>query len=254
MRTKTKSIYLFFIVLILLIIGGTIIWLNTDSKEVSNNALEPKIIVLSKTFKTTDSLNEMVQESDVVVVGVYKGLDSKWNMADGPIEDSQNEYVEGHLFKFHVIKTLKGNQVGEDILINHRYSEMITLEESDEVVDDTGVIVEEARTIVKKEVENKDPLYINPTNGETYMIFLKRNENLNHYFPSIEPFIIQFDSNNVAHLKSNLINLDKSKLEFETKLEKRTYYVVNEIHSTIEDNISGKNLTEIEGIIKNILE
>ncbi|MFB5086519.1 hypothetical protein PGC35_04735 [Psychrobacillus sp. PGGUH221] len=241
-KPKSRRTYFYFLLFILFLIIGITFWF------ISKNNLEPKTLVLHKTFKVTNELSEMVQESDVVVLGEYKGLDSKWNMEKAPFE--QNENVEGHLFNFQVNETLKGKPVEKEILINHRYSEIITIEESDEVVDETGVIVQEAKNIFTKEVENKDPLYIKPAYGEKYMIFLKENSELGHYYPAIEPFMIQFDSNDVAQLKSNLINLDKSKLKFKTKVEERTFYVINEIPYTVVDNISGKNIDEIMNSVK----
>ncbi|ALC88249.1 hypothetical protein AM499_14350 [Bacillus sp. FJAT-22090] len=241
-KPKTRRTYFYLLLFILLLIIGITFWF------ISKNNLEPKTLVLHKTFKVTNELSEMVQESDVIVIGEYKGLDSKWNMA--PFE--QHENVEGHLFNFQVNETLKGKPVEKEILINHRYSEIISIEESDEVVDETGVIVEEAKNIFTKEVENKDPLYIKPANSEKYMIFLKENSELGHYYPAIEPFLIQFDSNDVAQLKSNLINLDKNKLKFKTKVEERTFYVINEIPYTVVDNISGKNLDEITRLVKTL--
>ena len=53
--------------------------------------------------------------------------------------------------------------------------------------------------------------------------------------------MIEFDLRNIAHLKSNLINWDKNKYKFETKVKNKTFYIENDIDSKIKDNISGKN-------------
>lgn len=75
-KPKTRRTYFYFLLFILLLIIGITFWF------ISKNNLEPKTLVL--TFKVTNELSEMVQESDVIVIGEYKGLDSKWNMAKAP--------------------------------------------------------------------------------------------------------------------------------------------------------------------------
>ena len=102
---------------------------------VSSLSSNSETIVLNKTFKTTNHLSEMVEEADVIVLGEYDGLYSKWNMANSSSHEIQNEDVEGHLFSFHVKEILKGDYVKNEILINHRYSENLVLEESNEIID-----------------------------------------------------------------------------------------------------------------------
>ncbi|PDZ88061.1 hypothetical protein, partial [Bacillus thuringiensis] len=233
-----------------LVIIGKTIWSNTDMEEVSNVSSNSETIVLSKTFKTTNHLSEMVEDADVIVLGKYDGLHSKWNMAKNSSYEIQDEDVEGHLFNFHVKEILKGDSVENKILINHRYSESIVLEESNEVIDDNGIILKGATKVVTKKVKNKDLLYIKPKSGDTYIVFLKENSKLGHFYPAIEPFMIQFDLRNISHLKSNLINWDKNKYKFETKVNKKTFYIENEIDSPIQDKISGKTLKEIKNFVK----
>ncbi|MDR4299368.1 hypothetical protein FOR94_28255, partial [Bacillus anthracis] len=67
---------------------------------------------------------------------------------------------------------------------------------------------------------------------------------------ALEPFMIEFDVRNIAHLKSNLINWDKNKYKFETKVKNKTFYIENDIDSTIKDNISGKKLRDIKDFVK----
>ncbi|PFU38223.1 hypothetical protein COK86_26095 [Bacillus cereus] len=235
-----------------LIIIGKTIWSNTDIEEVYNVSSNSETIVLSKTFKTTNHLSEMVEEADVIVLGKYDGLHSKWNMANNSSYEIQGEDVEGHLFSFHVKEILKGDSVEDKILINHRYSESLVLEESNEVIDDNGIILKGATKVFTKKVKNKDPLYIKPKSGDTYIVFLKENSKLGHFYPALEPFMIQFDLRDIAQLKSNLIDWDKNKYKykFEVKVKEKTFYIENEIDSTIKDNISGKKLKDIKDFVK----
>ncbi|AJH84597.1 conserved domain protein [Bacillus cereus W] len=238
-----------FIFTFLIIIGKTI-WSSIDVAGVSSLSSNSETIVLNKTFKTTNHLSEMVEEADVIVLGEYDGLYSKWNMANSSSHEIQNEDVEGHLFSFHVKEILKGDYVKNEILINHRYSENLVLEESNEIIDKNGIILKGATKVFTKKVENKDPLYIKPKSEETYIVFLKENNKLGHFYPALEPFMIEFDLRNIAHLKSNLINWDKNKYKFETKVKNKTFYIENDIDSTIKDNISGKKLRDIKDFVK----
>lgn len=232
-----------------LIIGKTI-WSSIDVAGVSSVSSNSETIVLNKTFKTTNHLSEMVEEADVIVLGEYDGLYSKWDMANSSSHEIQSEDVEGHLFSFHVKEILKGDYVKNEILINHRYSENLVLEESNEIIDKNGIILKGATKVFTKKVENKDPLYIRPKSEETYIVFLKENNKLGHFYPALEPFMIEFDLRNIAHLKSNLINWDKNKYKFETKVKNKTFYIENDIDSTIKDNISGKKLRDIKDFVK----
>ncbi|HHY1427553.1 TPA: hypothetical protein ACV1G0_002467 [Bacillus cereus] len=240
-----------FIFTFLIIIGKTI-WSSIDVAGVSSLSSNSETIVLNKTFKTTNHLSEMVEEADVIVLGEYDGFYSKWNMANSSSHEIQNEDVEGHLFSFHVKEILKGDYVKNEILINHRYSENLVLEESNEIIDKNGIILKGATKVFTKKVENKDPLYIKPKSEETYIVFLKENNKLGHFYPALEPFMIEFDLRNIAHLKSNLINWDKNKYKFETKVKNKTFYIENDIDSTIKDNISGKKLRDIKDFVKRI--
>ncbi|PDZ90801.1 hypothetical protein CON47_15550 [Bacillus thuringiensis] len=62
--------------------------------------------------------------------------------------------------------------------------------------------------------------------------------------------MIQFDLRDIAQLKSNLIDWDKNKYKFEVKVKEKTFYIENEIDSTIKDNISGKKLKDIKDFVK----
>ncbi|MED3025588.1 MULTISPECIES: hypothetical protein [Bacillus cereus group] len=251
-KHKVMKWFLCLLIFSFLIVISKTFWSNTDTVETSNVPSNSETIILSKTFKTTNHLSEMVEEADLIVLGEYGGLHSKWNMVNNSLHEIQGEDVEGHLFNFYVKEILKGYSVENKILINHRYSETLVLEESNEVTDDNGIILKGATKVFTKKVENKDPLYIEPKSGETYIVFLKENSKLGHFYPALEPFMIQFDIRGVAHLKSNLIDWDKNKdkYKYEAKVKEKIFYIENEIDSTIKDNVSGKKLKDIKDFVK----
>lgn len=221
---------------------------NAQTQFLSNVDKEPQNIVLSKDFPSTSDLNDMINEADVIVIGHYTGLDSKWNMArnpNNPSEEDKENYVEGHLYNFNISDTIKGAIDSKQIKVNHRFAETIKLEVSDEVVSPEGIITKKATNVEIKEIVNKDPLYIEPKNGKKYMLFLKENKVIGNYFGAIEPFSIIIDKNNKAVLQTNIETIDEDSLTTETVFAGETFIVKNEIHETITDTISGKSLEEL---------
>lgn len=227
---------------------GGFLTLNAQSQFLSDEEKGPQHIVLSKDYPSTSNLNDMINEADVIVIGQYTGLDSKWNMArnpNNPSEEDTENYVEGHLFNFNISETVKGTTDSEEIKVNHRYAETVELEVSDQVVSPKGIITKEATNVEIKDIVNQDPLYIEPRNGEKYMLFLKENKEIGNYFGAIEPFSIIIDENNKAELQTNIETIDEGSLTTTTVFAEKTFIVKNEIHETITDTISGTSLEEL---------
>ncbi|MDM5188799.1 cardiolipin synthase [Bacillus sp. DX4.1] len=213
----------------------------------------PETVILSKDFPATSDLNQMINEADVVVIGEYEGLDSKWNMArnpNNPLEEDKENYVEGHLYNFNISETIKGTTENKKIKINHRFAETVKLEDSDAVVAPDGTIKKEATKVVTKDVENKDPLYIEPKISKKYMMFLKKDQLFGNYYGAIEPFAITFDENNKAELQTNIETINEKNMTSKAQFAGKTVVLKNEIHETITDNISGKTLNEVKEQVK----
>jgi len=228
--------------------GGYNVSNNQNHSMAADNKV-PQTILISKDFSLTSSFEEMVNQSDLVVIGEYKNFDSKWNMARdpyNPLEEDTENYVEGHLYNFKISETIKGTAVSKIVKVNHRYAESFLLEESNAVVAEDGIILKEATKVVTKKVENKDPLYIEPTLGKKYMLFLKEGETLGNYYGAIEPFSISFDKNNKAELDSNLKTINDDLLTSTIQFDGSEYILKNEIHETITDTISGRDLKELK--------
>ncbi|MEG2909932.1 MAG: hypothetical protein RR945_11970 [Erysipelotrichaceae bacterium] len=221
-----------------------------------NNAENDKdnvSIIVSKDFPLTSDLNKMADESDIIVIGEYESFDSKWNMARNPdnptLEDADN-YVEGHLYNFNVSEVVKGSSDINSIKVNHRFAETIKIEDSNELTDSYGIIKKEATKTTSKNVENIDPLYIKPTTGEKYMLFLKKDQLFENYYGAIEPFSIVFDENDLAELQTNIADINEDSLSSKVNINDKTFLVKNEIYETINDNISGMNLNDLINRIK----
>ncbi|MFB4474744.1 hypothetical protein ACDI16_17740 [Oceanobacillus caeni] len=167
--------------------------------------------------------------------------------------ENEDEYVEGHLYNFSVSEVFKGENMNS-IKINHRYSENIPVEitSGDEEISPEGILIKEATTTENFVVENKDPLFIEPDFSKKYIVFLKKGDTGN-YYAAIEPYLIEFDENEVAVLKSNLLNLDEQDLSIVTEIDGHEIVIHNDIHQNIDDNISGKEYSEIKESIISLI-
>ncbi|PFN23214.1 cardiolipin synthase [Bacillus cereus] len=226
---------------------------NSHFSNVAGEDKNAETVILSKDFPATSDLNQMINEADLVVIGEYGGLDSKWNMArnpNNPSEEDTENYVEGHLYNFNISETIKGNNKNKQIKINHRFAETVKLEDSNAVVAPDGTVTKQATKVTTKNVQNKDPLYIEPKVNKKYMLFLKKDQLFGNYYGAIEPFAITFDENNKADLQTNIETINESKMSSKAEIAGKTIVLKNEIHETITDNISGKTLNELIDQVK----
>ncbi|MGQ0516044.1 hypothetical protein ACT453_33050, partial [Bacillus sp. D-CC] len=83
----------------------------------------------------------------------------------------------------------------KQLKIKHRFAETVKLEDSNAVVAPDGTVTKKATKVTTKEVQNKDPLYIEPKVNKKYMMFLKKDQLFGNYYGAIEPFAITFDEN-----------------------------------------------------------
>ncbi|MES9704553.1 cardiolipin synthase, partial [Bacillus toyonensis] len=163
---------------------------NSHFSNIAGEDKNAETVILSKDFPATSDLNQMINEADLVVIGEYGGLDSKWNMArnpNNPSEEDKENYVEGHLYNFNISETIKGVNENKQIKINHRFAETVKLEDSNAVVAPDGTVTKQATKVTTKEVQNKDPLYIEPKVNKKYMMFLKKDQLFGNYYGAIEP-------------------------------------------------------------------
>lgn len=226
--------------------------INTYNKSNNDLSDQSQTILAAKDFSTADNLEDMISNSELVVVGNYKSLNKTWNMADN--SENEDEYVEGRLYNFSISEVLKGDDI-KNIKINHRYSENIPVDitSGDEEISPEGILIKEPTSSETVVIENKDPLFIEPDFDKKYIAFLKKGDTGN-YYPAIEPYLIEFDKNNTASLKSNLIDLDKSELSTVTEIKGREIVVQNEMDENISDNITGKTYDNIKKDIIKLIE
>lgn len=259
-------------ILLSIVIIGSIAYLyenniqNTDkivaSSKVNSiqNHSPKKNLVVSYDIMSTNNLSNMVEESEVIVLGTYKSFDSSWNMARNPHDlnkEATDDYIEGRLYNFTVDEVLAGDLKTKEIRINHRYSETIKYEETsgDEIISPEGILIKEPSKVTIHELENKDPLFIEPEYNKQYIVFLKKSFNSedNIYLRAIEPYLISIDANEVATLESNLINYNPKAYKIDKALNNSTLSISNEINGEITDRISGKKLQNLKKEI-NVLD
>ncbi|QKS57509.1 hypothetical protein HUB98_15140 [Paenibacillus barcinonensis] len=180
------------------IYAGTIGW-NTLATSMYNPEVSTDVNI-SYDFPTTNDLEEMVHESDTIVIGEYQDGYETWNMLRDPnnsYKESAEGFVEGHLYDFKVENVIKGSVDSIDIKVNHRAAESLIIKNSE---DDEQVTI-------------SDLLYIAPKTKSRYVLFLKQNKELNNYYGAIEPFSVTIEDNNSVKLHSNLIGSEGISLE-----------------------------------------
>lgn len=130
MKKKSK---LLTILTTFLIIGGSAYLyqnnLNDEEMATSANAKsiqnhnQKKSLLVSHDFAIASDFSDMVEQSDVVVLGTYKSFDSSWNMArnsDDLYKEATDHYIEGKLYNFTVDEVLAGDLQTKEIRVNHR--------------------------------------------------------------------------------------------------------------------------------------
>lgn len=202
-----RKYIVFFSILLVLICGVTFYTIisfgnkNAEIQQISGFSS-------SRDYPATEELSEMVYSAEAVVIGKYVGFDSSWNMARNPsnaFEEDAEHYVEGRLYSFEVEDVLKGDLAAGTVLVNHRYSEIKKMTESNAVVNAEGIILSEATKTNDISFTLTDGLYIEPEIGAKYILFLLKDKDFGNYYGSIEPFAIKI-IDNVAQVQSNLIN------------------------------------------------
>lgn len=225
--TKNIKRVVTIILLLLIIIVGVLLMTGNIKFPVNDNST----LNLLYEIEVSAALSEMADASQVIVVGQYKGYDSSWNMARNPnnvLEEDSENYTEGHFYEFSIDEVLKGDVDEREILVNHRYSEIVKT------------------TDPNTEFTLIDPLYIAPEYGVSYILFLTKEEIFGNYYGSIEPFSIKIESDNTVTLNSNLIDSTGSFEDTVTLDDGRMITVLVSKGSCIEDNISNNTLESIK--------
>lgn len=153
---------------------------NTGVVNVSTQAAK-RII---KTFKpTANDLSSMIDESEFIVIGEYGKFIENWNLARNPNDITKEDTeirVEGRKFEFKVEKYLKGSG-DSNVVISIPYSH-------EGIVDDT---------------------YYEPESGNKVILFLKKNNEFNNYYPSIYPYEFEIAKDKIK-FKTNVKYIEDS--------------------------------------------
>ena len=209
-----------------------------------------------------DSLSRMTEAAQVIVVGRYTEYDSPWDMSVSPHGSAATDgsYAsEGRLFRFDVEATLKGSVSGTSILVSHMYSIPFSVTESNAVVDESGIIRQEATLSNEYSFSVRWPLYIEPEMRATYILFLRHHtrnsatSGLLSYYEGIIPSSIMAAPGSIAQLQSNLIGMPPEGFieQLEVPGQDRTISLAIRVGPSqgLEDTTSGETFESIIGQI-----
>lgn len=218
--------------------------LNTSSADIEKEYSITTVNVASDILIYED-IEEMAQNSEIVVVGYFDKFVEPINMLRNPsniLEESSTRYSEGHIYDFTVEEVVSGDLNQDTIQVGISFSNGYNF------IDNQGK---------EQHIQIPAPTYQEPKLNQKYIVFLYKSEELNKYFEPFEPYRIEINKNNIATLDSALVDENEehsisSKVFLEETLQE--VHVNVEKHYDFHDKISGRELSELKHIIKKNFE
>ncbi|WP_053784084.1 zinc metalloprotease [Paenibacillus xylanivorans] len=207
--------------------------LNKESDFNINN------IFVSSDILTFNSLEQMANNADVIVMGHFNNSKGTINMLrdpNNPKEESTLGYQKGLIYDFEIDEIISGN-VSETII-------------------DIGLRSDSEYLFTDKEGNEKrisidNPLFKSPNTSASYILFLSKDTDLDMYFTPFEPFKLIVDSQNKVNVETNLNEFQSSiEKSYEFEDTKEIVNVTSEANYNWIDNISGTDLSDVKNIIK----
>ena len=235
---KTKNKPNGFVVLIgLFVLGLAIFSFSTKNSDASEPEYKnTSTIEVSSNYQVVNGLDEMVNTTGVVVVGSFdKQIDTMNMRRDSKDITKENKvsYEEGRVYEFIVEEVLVGKVRDEKINIALAYSSETV------IYDGNGDEVK---------VQLPNPLFKEPKRQQKYMLFLYKNNELNMYFKSCEPYRIEIQD---GILLSDSVLFEPDNKTSTLKLEKTKEMITVDyrIPIGIKDTISGKYFSDVKSEI-----
>lgn len=229
-----------FVVLIgLLALGLAIFSFSVKNSNASESEYKNKsTIVVSSNYQVVNSLDEMVSAAGVVVVGYFDKQIDTMNMRRDPkdmTKESELSYEEGRIYEFTIEEVLVGKVSEEKINIALAFSTEAV------IYDSNG---EEVK------VQLRDPFFREPKLQQKYMLFLYKNNELNTYFKSFEPYRVEIQDG-ILIMDSVLFSNNTDDKMSTVKLEKTKEMIKVDyrIPSGVKDTISEKYFSDVKSKI-----
>jgi hypothetical protein len=238
---------LIFIVLSIALITAIVSYFSSNQKDlVTANAkkiskYEVQGITVSNDVLIYDSIDNMAQGADVVVVGNFHRMANTINMLRDPeniLKESPYGYEEGRIYDFKIDEVIAGEVNKKKIQVGLRYSNEL------EFIDKKGS---------KQFVQVTNSLYKKPDSEQKYILFLYKNQELDTYFVPFEPYRLVINEDNTVSVDSVLIEDSHDAEEVQVvrlQATKEELHVKDEVHGEIDDKISGKQFEDIKKSIK----
>ena len=210
---------------------------------------EPWILGHHSDYPITSDPAQLYAQATAVVIGSYGPLEETWNMSrdpEDPSKESKTDYFAGRIYSFSVEQVIKGELEPGEIRINIPHERRIQGEMLHTIGPDGEVI----------QNTTPDPysfnyiweFYMEPTPGETCLLFLNADGERELYFPAVEPFTITIDAENRLTLRSNLLLPEeerRERLEIPFQTENGQPMIYQIAADEIEDRVSGMTLEEL---------
>jgi hypothetical protein len=230
--TLSNTLKGIWILVVTLVIGSGVFFIHSQPSQSSESSRSNEIRVTSSSQTiTADTLEEMTNQADYIVVGTFKKFDSTWNaarMGDGPdSKPDPHHYAEGRLYDFQVNETLKGSIPDRNIKISIIYAN----EEQD-----LHINGKPTRLLMR------DPHFVAPVFGKKYILFLTKVNNAPPiYGIPFHPYQIQFDAADKAVLKKPNSSMVEKKQAGSSQV-----VITHETDFKMNDTITGRDFKEIK--------
>ncbi|SMP18719.1 hypothetical protein SAMN06265361_103186 [Laceyella tengchongensis] len=195
---------------------------------------DPQVIRVHGSLHAAYNLEEMKNQSEVIVVGKFVKMERKINSArdlNNPGLASNTVYHEGELYQFKADQIIKGAISQESIIrVNiPKTKELANLDSQDKL-------------------SVTDPNYIKPEFGKSYMLFLTPIKNTDYYGIPFFPYILEIHNNQTVSLVKPHPSLLSQRSMIQDAVEgKREEVLVHfeNFATSYPDQISGRKLSEV---------
>ncbi|WP_161879509.1 hypothetical protein [Alkalibacterium sp. MB6] len=187
-------------------------------------------------------LLDMTVSAEVIVKGRYTAVPDTVNGIVTTRTVNNSDKTQKSLlntYRFEIEEIIKGKTSDKTIYINHHYSDTVYVYEED----GSGRVVGTVEVI--------NPLFVEPKEDQSVIVFLSSTALEREYEGATEPFIVGVNDKDELTLYSNGLNEKNTSETFQTYRLKEGYRLSIEMPDfNFEDTVTGKCVSDIVTIIK----
>lgn len=184
--SNKRNIILLVVGVLVILVGSFFVFNYLNDNEETE---EPITVTWNVDIYTSTDIEDIINESSLIVKGRYTNLIGTENMFRNPenlSEGDTDQYVEGRIYQFDISEVLHGAVSEESIPVIMHYSEEVNVE------------VDERR--ISEVVEVINPLFVEPEFEQEYVLFLNYSNDVDSFFGPIEPYAVLVNEDNIDNI------------------------------------------------------